>query len=67
MLYVCFPTNRSQIFFLAFLRMRFEIWNRNGSLAPARKNIALLICQSAEVRKALLEACDYAKMHYSNK
>jgi len=65
MLYVCFPTNRSQIFFLAFLRVRFEIWSKNAS--PARKNIALLICQSAEVRKALLEACDYAKMYLSNK
>lgn len=65
MLYVCFPANRSQIFFLAFLSVRFEIWTKISS--PARKNIALLICQSAEVRKALLEACDYAKMYYSNK
>jgi len=65
MLYVCFPANRSQIFFLAFLSVRFEIWSKNFfSRTP---NIALLICQSAEVRKALLEACDYAKMYYSNK
>ena len=66
MLYVCFSTNRSQIFF--FLRFSACVLKFGAKMSsPARKNIAMLICQSAEVRKALLEAYDYAKMYLPNK
>lgn len=48
-----------------FLRASFEnSWQ--GMLFPAHRDIALLKCQSAEVREALLEAFDYAKMYHSN-